>query len=420
METTPGPTAAPPPASAPRSLGPASVMAVLVLTIAACAAVLLAPAPAGASGDEFVEANVRASRVGVMPYDGPITGQQVIDSCNSTLSQVACWSLTLSALLEGKGSGAAFDALEEMTRLSPLANTEGHPLAHGLGRFAFDAYGSVSLALSECSYKVFGGCQHGVLQNYFDSLGRPVTANDLDVCPTSPDFAEYTCLHGLGHGLMLNSNYAMNRSLDLCWTLGDWFARSSCLGGAFMENWVGWVDMQFPTAAGGHQHDDGPAPVFMISATDPEYPCNVVDKKYQPDCWLLQTSIILNFNGRSYEFAAHVCEGLTLGQVECFRSIGRDASAEMNRVVPRIETLCSIVPSGGNDCMRGALAEITYNAAVPQAGFETCEAMSTQFKEACYDELSFMSVGMVGKGQTERMCRDQVEREYLLICLRAI
>ena len=51
-----------------------------------------------------------------------------------------------------------------------------------------------------------------------------------------PPFTHYQCLHGIGHGLMLRTGYALDASLDLCTRLADDWSRQSCDGGVFMES----------------------------------------------------------------------------------------------------------------------------------------------------------------------------------------
>lgn len=397
-------------------LGALAVATVLALTFGASAYMLLGPAPAvglsdapGTPGDAATAE--RPSRVGLVPYEGPVTGAEVQAACatiDTGAARLACWTLTLNDLLEGKGAVAAFDALDELTKLDPLANAQGHATAHGVGRYAFDAYGTIGRALTNCSFKVFGGCVHGALQNYFDSLGRKVEASDIrNLCPEDPPFEEYTCLHGLGHGLMLNTNYDLHGTLELCAGLRGWFAQESCYGGVFMENWVGYLDSVSPTAAGGHQHGEGPAPVFFVNASDAAYPCNVVAATYAPACWVMQTSIILYFNGYDFGAAGQLCDGLANAaqKTSCFRSLGRDVGPYVLRQMPRAEQVCQLTPGGAADCVKGVVAEIVLNAADPMPGLAACNVVQhSALKAACYEEWAWQSVGMVGAAQQRRLC----------------
>lgn len=345
--------------------------------------------------------------LGSRPYTGPETAIGLTQTCGVEPDYQGCITGYLKQLLLARGSVAAFDQLENLTRIDSRINTESHPIAHDLGRYAFRVYPNITETLAGCSFKVFQGCLHGALQSYFDSI--PTMTHEIvrNTCPVPLNaFEEYACLHGLGHGLMLYTNYDLEFSLESCDALATSFAQGSCWGGVFMENLVGWIDSQSPTAAGGHDHGhEGPPPEYRVNATDPQYPCNSVAVKYQHSCWQLQTSFILRFNGGSFEKAAEVCAAVEMWSDTCFQSLGRDAGPWAQRDPVRGSAYCAHGTERGREmCIRGFISETIHNDANPRSALPSCAHMPSVDMPACYNETATVSRNFMTDAERRVFC----------------
>jgi hypothetical protein len=331
-------------------------------------------------------------------YAGPTDGPGVAAACAAAPDRVACATQALVRLLAAHGSGPAFDALEALGASDALYAGQGHPMAHVLGRSALDAYGSIRLALQECSYKVFAGCFHGALQEHFERLQAVDEGSVQGLCPSDNAFRQYTCLHGVGHGLMLATRYDLPRSLALCDALEGSFAQGSCHGGAFMENIVGYFDSLQGAHHHDHDHGDGAPVVYAVDRARPAYPCDASAEHTQGTCWLMQTSLVLHFNGGDFRAAAQVCaRDAGLHADACFRSLGRDAASYTKRDAAAVAGHCAHAPPEGNGralCIRGFVAESVLHYASPEAGLRACAALPQQDKGACYDEVGVQGRGM--------------------------
>ncbi|MCA1819868.1 MAG: hypothetical protein LC620_07470 [Halobacteriales archaeon] len=356
------------------------------------------PSTATGGGDVFARENI----VGKEPYSGPVTATEVVAACAPAKGSAAlpCYKEKLKALLVGKGAIAAFDALDNMTVADPGVSGQGHALAHELGRFAFFAYGSIEETLKNCSYKAFQGCFHGALESYFESLAT-VGKEKLEVCPGDDAFRLSTCVHGIGHGLMLYTNANVTASLTYCDWLADNYQQSSCWSGVIMENLVGYYETK-SGAAHHHGNATGP-PGYMVSKPgDPYYPCSSLEGKYKATCWQQQADYILYANGSDFEAAARICDNAPDGFAsECRRSLGRDASG-WYRDVPKAVRYCSY----GNQtyrpsCIRGLAAEVVLYYFSPAAGITACREVPEQDKQPCYNELAVQGRGMVGNRMGE-------------------
>lgn len=345
------------------------------------------------------------SAVGSVDYFGPKTGAAINQHCRAVgHDEEGCWLHFLKDLLTAEGSVPAFDRLQELMAANSQANAQSHPLAHVLGSHAYYAYGwDIEETLAECSYDVFQGCLHGALQAYFNDLaaqGLPLDRAAIeDVCSkASSRFQSYACLHGVGHGVMIHTNYALHESLDLCYLLDGWFAQGSCYGGVFMENVVAYHDSLDPDYV-PHNHGSGEPPTYWVDDDDPAYPCNVVGDRYKGSCWRMQTSLILRANHGDFQAAAKICDEAEPYNKDCYASLGRDAPPWSNRNPTRMAQMCSYGDEEEQEvCVKAFTSGVILQDNTPQAGLELCPEIPEDYRPYCYRETGRQAAGMLGDG----------------------
>jgi hypothetical protein len=357
---------------------------------------------AGHEGEFFNP--TRDNIVGRDPYNGPVTAEEVAAACRAQTAVQECYKGRLRALLVGRGAGAAFDALDRLPTVDRRVAGQEHALAHDLGRLAYDAYGSVRVALQQCSYKVFQGCLHGAIESHFSSLSD-VQPEDLDVCIDHAAVKKSTCVHGIGHGLMLYTNANVNASLAMCDWLDD-MEEQSCWGGVFMENLVGHSDF-----LRGAQHHRAHAnstepPGYMVEREgDPYYPCSVIATQYRSACWMQMADYILWRNRSDFREAARLCDeapGMYVSQ--CRMRLGTDAYAWHN-LTYALEVCGYGDPVYRPNCIRGIADEVVLLRFSPQAGLDACRQMPLSTDKAvCYRQVPSQGIGMVGRDAMEAMC----------------
>ncbi len=365
------------------------------------------------------------SLVGTVGYYGPKDGAGILAHCAAIgEGHQDCWTEILKDRLLAYGSVDAFDTLVDIMALNADANRDSHAIAHGLGRFAYQAYGyDITLTLGECSYEVFQGCLHGALQYFFDDVaakgGKVDQATIRSTCAASKsDFEIYACLHGVGHGVMLFTNYKLHESLDMCAMLEGWFAQHSCYGGVYMENIVGYADSLNPTHAGGHQGHGGHTepPTFWVDPEVPAYPCNVVKDVYKDPCWRMQTSLILRFNGGDFVAGAKACEESGAYRLACYNSLGRDAAPYTGRDPYRMSQHCSYGQEDAQKaCVEGFTAGEVLQENDPDAGLALCAKLPAKHQEACYRETGQQAKRMLAAADLPAFC-GRVPEAYAAAC----
>lgn len=378
----------------------------------------------------------------------PLTGEPkedaaaILAACEQEDDLIECANKHLMGVLGAEGSMYAFDVLEAMTALDRDVKRMDHPMAHVLGRHALYVYGTIGETLITCSHKVFQGCIHGALQEYFERV--ELDDADLDaVCPPGASaFERYACMHGLGHGLVLATGYDLPHSLDLCASLGEHTDRVNCYGGAFMENVVAHNDHiraggtfaghgRDPQTEGSgdghghhgdehHGHDHGghhahggdSVPDFWVDPEDPYFPCNALDGEYEPYCWRMQTSLIHFLNGGDFEATAAICAELDgSSKTRCYSSMGRDASSWAQRDPQGVAQRCGFIHDGTYryQCIQGAVAELVTNYADPYQGLPYCADYPESDRGLCYRALGLSARNHLEQDELDGLCSEVKE-----------
>lgn len=407
----------------------AAVAAVAFITIMAAVALPSMVGTVGMSVTPAAVSQVRhalpaefPSTIGALPFDGPVTTDAIYAACvNGASIDFDCLDNDLAGLLAAKGSEVAFGVLENLTHKDAGIERQSHPIAHGLGRAAVTPYGGPRAAIAHCPYVLSSGCFHGVLQGYFDTLSQMDPDIVAGLCLSPDSMRQFQCLHGMGHGLLLFTNYDMNQTLAYCDYLpADGNPRDSCYAGAFMENLVGYQDSLQPTGTGGGHNHGGkphPPPHFMLKVDDPAYPCDVVAATYQNACYYFQTSVTLQFNGGDFPGAAKMCQAApTQYHYVCYQSLGRDVSYRLGRDVQQAWPVCRDAGSGGmQDCVKGVVAEIINSSANPEDGLAACHAFPSEVKTACYSRAASMWIGLLDRAGLESLCA-RTDPGYQPVC----
>jgi hypothetical protein len=326
----------------------------------------------------------------------------------------------LKATLEKQGTAAALDQLERLAAADSAILGDGHPLAHALGRFSFTHYGSASKAFSQCKELFQSGCYHGVLEAYFianpDFTGQDVAG----LCSTlvtgnQTTFVKFQCVHGLGHGLTMYFEHDIFDALKYCDYLPTTWDRESCYGGVFMENIV-FYQTKDSGAHGDHAHHE-----TFLDPADPLYPCNAVGQRYLYQCYLMQTSAILTFNGYDFAKAFTTCAKVEQAFIPiCYQSLGRDISGYTLRDTDKSLFLCALDKGEYmKHCIVGVVKNFIDVTWTTDQAYDFCRKAAEETKEACYTAIGEQLLGLQpDPGARAADCAKSEER-YLNACRAA-
>jgi hypothetical protein len=290
-----------------------------------------------------------------------------------------CLESYYQKLVDTYGVDVAFSDLKERYESDAFVVTECHPITHVIGREAVKFYPTVSKAYQHGDSFCWSGYYHGVLEGIVKNIGQKNLASKLDtICADIPGkehytFDYYNCVHGLGHGIMELGGDDVFQSLKTCDNLtGEW-EKQSCYSGVFMENII--VETR-----------DGSSP--GLKADQPLYPCTAADAKYKFQCYLGQTSYVLQRNGGNFTATFGACADVEGGfRAVCDQSIGRDAANYANHDGPQTKATCSLasVAVDQTNCIVGAVKEfISYYHAITQAN-SYCNLYTGQDQTTCLE-----------------------------------
>jgi hypothetical protein len=183
-------------------------------------------------------------------------------------------------------------------------------------------------------------------------------------------FIAYQCVHGVGHGLMIQTGLDLPRSLEHCDRLETEWEQTSCDGGVFMEN--------FNTSYGVKSR--------YVKDDDLLYPCNGVEERHKLYCYLQITDRVLGATGYDWKRAADLCTTAERAwRATCFQSFGRNASGVARLDQARLLRFCAIpARAWQGDCVFGAVRDIASIDAGGARALRFCSAVAERLQARCY------------------------------------
>jgi hypothetical protein len=122
----------------------------------------------------------------------------------------------------------AFANLRRILKEVPTAYSKCHELVHEMGHASYEAFGfkkAMEYQDSICG----GGYIHGILESAFGFLHEnEILKNIKTLCGSNG-----TCIHGLGHGLMIATKEDTKKSLNFCSQI-PFKEKTNCYDGVFM------------------------------------------------------------------------------------------------------------------------------------------------------------------------------------------
>jgi hypothetical protein len=275
-------------------------------------------------------------------------------------------------MLKTHSTAQALELIRRFEKEDPELRRDCHPVVHAIGRETFRLKGNIHDSFSACDQTCHSGCYHGSVERFlrgeavYAQAKKHPTQNELKqkaatACdPQLPARLRFQCLHGLGHALLYFSRYQLIPSLEACDTLAEDWSRSSCYGGVFMENVF---------SATPELRDLNPA--------DYHYPCNKLTDKYRGDCYVMQTSRMVEM-GLSTEELFRECENAGAYRANCALSIGRDLSNQVRLgEIASAARKCELAHGNSRQsCIRGVAYALIDNTWDGRYAWPFCAALA--------------------------------------------
>lgn len=386
-----------------------------------------------------------------------------------------CYEDRLLARLDGAGVRPALDMLSQVAAGDEDVERDAHVYTHAIGIESYHPAQPVGEQFAECTELFQSGCYHGVIQAYFMSKGSVDRETVRELCesfkqPGADRFLLFQCLHGMGHGLDMIYDHHLPRALQDCDLLDSSWDRESCYGGAFMENVVAATNPHHAAtrlaaehghagaasagaegpheaaamAAGagdehagaderadeqtGGEHAAGRArqrvmtfavddlePFEPLRSDDPQYPCSILDARYLTACYMMQTSVMLWFNGNDVGEAAASCAGAPENwRKTCFQSLGRDVSSRTLQDPDKSLHECGKAPEAYREwCYVGLVKNFVDLTATFDDGFAFCRRLEEPYKPRCYEAMG-EEIGILRATEDEKRKECSVSESFEL------
>jgi len=328
------------------------------------------------------------------PSASALPSLAAVKSCLQQAGSAECLDHLFREALKTHSTAEVLGLVRQFEAADPELRRDCHPVVHAIGRETFRLQGNIHDSFSACDPTCHSGCYHGSVERFlrgddlYSQTDRHPSQAEIKqkavvACdPNTPLRLRFQCLHGLGHALMFFSRYQLDSALSACDALSDEWSRSSCYGGVFMENVFN---------AGNEKKN--------FSPTDYHYPCNQLAPQYRSECYIMQTSRMVEM-GLSTEKLLEECAKAGAYQVPCSQSIGRDLSNDARLGQTRTVAQTCELAAGENRlaCLRGvvyALIDNTWDGryAMPFCGAfsgdadrEKCITESIQYLRATFEK----------------------------------
>lgn len=309
------------------------------------------------------------------------------------------------------GPRFAMRLFNERMRTDPTVLVICHRIAHMIGSAALAHFkGNVAEAYSHGSASCASGYYHGILERAFLHV---TTTNGLirvarTICAGSHvrrfGFLDYQCVHGLGHGLMIQTAYDLPLALSVCAHLQTRWDEISCTGGVFMENGssvYGWKSR-------------------YLKDSDPLYPCDWVKLRSKASCFLRVTTQIYKVNGADWKKTAETCHSLEeRWQLYCFRSYGRDAvGSSRGEGADVILSRCALTGSGESACLYGAARTLADTNGKPAPAAAFCDRAPASGQAECYAGTGVVVGLLYATDEARRTACAKLTATYAAACAR--
>jgi hypothetical protein len=327
-----------------------------------------------------------------------------------------CYEQGFGNVAYDRGPQTALRLFEQGIASNRSIQADCHRIAHYIGSGALARYrGDVGKAFAEGSPTCWSGYYHGILERALYSvpdarIGVVIRGLCRGIGGRRTSYLAYQCVHGLGHGLMIQSGYDLPKSLSRCDQLSSPWDRTSCGGGVFMEN-IASATRQPGRAVGKSD---------WLRADDPVYPCNarVVGQRHRRYCYLMVTSRVLEANGFDWRRTAQACGKVDRVWIEtCFQSFGRDASGYTRQNAGRIRALCRIAGQWQGQCIWGAARDITANDAGPRRASRLCNQTTHSIRGSCFEAIGTILDGLSSNESKLMASCERITRHYSKRCV---
>ncbi len=283
-----------------------------------------------------------------------------------------------------------------------------HQNGHHLGMFVYGFSGNLSEAISSVERRCGGSIYHGIIENYFASavMLKNQNVDELEIANICDELSDskltiMECLHGVGHGLMKAYNYDFSSALTRC---DEFELAQECYNGASMANGNFYLETNKES----------------LNGNDIIQFCTVLEKKYQPYCYLYQANNLLISKNLSTKDSFTMCDTIENNDETryCYSGIGAQLVGRFLHNLEGVVFECQKGdPNYQTACILGSEG-ILLDQLGNDKGFEFCKIIPEKFKSDCYAKISFwLKNTLSSKEEIKNSCSAAENQKYYETCV---
>lgn len=259
---------------------------------------------------------------------------------------------------------------ENLKAKFPGNDPAAHDFAHVIGISAYKKEGLAGLKYCDLAFNY--GCFHGFIESFLALEGPQKVARVEDYCISLGTVHAPSCLHGIGHGLMVNRSYELKQALSDCDTLKQ-TSQVYCWDGVFMERNT------------GSMLEDKIR--VTIDPNDPNKPCSSIDPIYHNECYRNQVFAWFQAYEGNVTTVATRCQEIEQDvQSTCFETIGLanvNANSELTGLIGYCRQIT--VVNGQDNCLIGSMKELLFEGKSKDLAYNLCYYTSEKNRTNCQE-----------------------------------
>lgn len=254
---------------------------------------------------------------------------------------------------------------------------QAHDFAHVIGIVSHNQKGLSGLSFCDTAFNY--GCMHGFMEAYLTLVDLKEGILEIEkTCRDMGNINAPSCLHGIGHGVLMQASYNLDRALSNCQILGQ-ISQSYCFDGVFMERLAGSML---------------PAKNKIIPRGETlDEPCRDISHMYKAMCWRNQVTLWLGFYRGSTIAAGQKCLGIEKEfQSLCFETVGLGIAMTPDVDRNQAASMCSFMDGNqlSDDCVIGVMKELLFEGKNLETAATLCQIASPNNQANCltlYNQL---------------------------------
>lgn len=153
-----------------------------------------------------------------------------------------CWDRVIKANAETMQLDSLFHAVRYARKQDGRIENRCHQLMHSVGAAVYKRTQDMTEALHVCIDDCTFGCHHAAVAEAMRSQGdrshatfKSLQQQTISLCSSLDNTLKTNCAHGVGHALMIMSDFDESKSIRACEMSEEKLIRYNCYQGVYME-----------------------------------------------------------------------------------------------------------------------------------------------------------------------------------------